>query len=178
MRKRAVYSPLSPERKRLPLKTKMGGCVVKKNKKSIIGWIGVFITTSLSGVWAYWGATENFHEGWYSVSLWENLFMMFFQYLLITIILVCLAVIILRWKKIGLILHFSAAVFSARFFFRGKFQRNRADDCNSDNRDRFGLLFRRTKAKEMGLQTAGRRTFDNRSGGFDTEGDKSFAKNK
>lgn len=94
---------------------------MKKDKKSIIGWIGVFITILFSSVWAYWGAIENIHEGWYSTSIWENLFMLFFQYLLITIIFVSLAVIILRWKKIGLILHFMIAVASVWFFSGASF---------------------------------------------------------
>lgn len=94
---------------------------MKKDKKSIIGWIGVFITISFSSVWAYWGAIENFHEGWYSTSIWENLFMMFFQYLLITIIFVSLAVIIMRWKKTGLILHFIVAIVSVWFFSGASF---------------------------------------------------------
>jgi uncharacterized protein YpbB len=42
---------------------------VKKDKKSIIGWIGVFITITFSSIWAYWGTIENFHEGWYSTSM-------------------------------------------------------------------------------------------------------------
>ena len=94
---------------------------MKKDKKSIIGWIGVFITITFSSVWAYWGTIENFHEGWYSTSIWENLFMLFFQYLLFTIIFVSLAVIILRWKRIGLILHFIAAAVSGWFFSGASF---------------------------------------------------------
>lgn len=94
---------------------------MKKDKKSIIGWIGVFITITFSSVWAYWGAIENFHEGWYSTSVFENLFMMFFQYLLFTITFVFLAVIILRWKKVGLILHFIAAAVSVWFFSGASF---------------------------------------------------------
>ena len=89
---------------------------MKKDKKSIIGWIAVSITTIFSSVWAYWGAIENFHEGWYSTSIWESLFMLFFQYLLFAIIFVSLAVFILRWKKIGLALLFIAAAFSYWFF--------------------------------------------------------------
>ncbi len=94
---------------------------MKRDIESIIGWIGVLITTTFSSVWAYWGAIENFHEGWYSTSIWENLFMLFFQYLLFTIILVSLATIILRWKKIGLILHFISAVSSVWFFSGASF---------------------------------------------------------
>jgi len=64
-----------------------------KNKKVIIGWIGVFITVILSSVWVYWGAFENFHEGWYATSIWENLYLFLFQYLSLTIIFVLLALI-------------------------------------------------------------------------------------
>lgn len=89
---------------------------MKKDKRSIIGWIGVLITITFSSVWAYWGAIENFHEGWYSTSIFENLFMLSFQYFSVTIIFVSLAVIILRWKRIGLILHFIAAAVSICLF--------------------------------------------------------------
>ncbi len=94
---------------------------VKKNIKTKIGWIGVFITLIFSSIWAYWGAVENFHEGWYSSSILENLFMMFFQYLLFTILFVTLAIIILKWKKFGLVLHFIVAAFSVWFFSGASF---------------------------------------------------------
>lgn len=99
----------------------MEGEVVKKDKKGIIGWIGVTITAVFSCLWAYWGAMENFHEGWYSVSVWENLFMMFFQYLLVTIVFVALALVILRWKRIGLALHILLAIFCVWFFSGASF---------------------------------------------------------
>ncbi len=47
--------------------------------------------------------------------------MLFFQYLLFTIIFVSLAAIILRWKKAGLILHFILAAFSVWFFSGASF---------------------------------------------------------
>ncbi len=89
--------------------------------KSILGWIGVTITILISSVWAYWGAVENFHEGWYSASIWENIFMLMFQYLLFTIVFVLLAVITLRWKKIGFVLHFVLAAFCVWFFSGASF---------------------------------------------------------
>ena len=95
--------------------------MVEYKGKTAIGWFGVAVTLVFSSLWAYWGALENFHEGWYSSSLWENLFMMFFQYFLITIVFVGLALIILKWKKFGLALHFIVAVFSAWFFSGGTF---------------------------------------------------------
>ncbi|HHX08074.1 MAG TPA: DUF1566 domain-containing protein [Chloroflexi bacterium] len=88
----------------------------KRDKKFWLGWIGVSLTLIFASLWAYWGAIENFHEGWYSHSIWENLFMLFFQYLLFTIVFVALALVSLRWKKIGLALHILTAAFSAWFF--------------------------------------------------------------
>jgi len=89
---------------------------MKGNKKIIIGWIGVGVTLIFSSIWAYWGTIENFHEGWYSASIWENLFMLIFQYLLFTIIFVLLATITLKWKTIGLLLHLALGGFCIWFF--------------------------------------------------------------
>ena len=85
-------------------------------RKLILGWLGVVLTLILSGLWAYWGAFENFHEGWYSKSVWENLFMLVFQYMLFTIIFTILALIILRWRIIGLIVHILVGAFCTWFF--------------------------------------------------------------
>jgi len=85
-------------------------------QKRILGWLGVSITIVFSSIWAYWGAVENFHEGWYSVSFWENVFMLVFQYMLIAIIFVVLALIILKWKKIGLIGHLLIGILCIGFF--------------------------------------------------------------
>lgn len=92
-----------------------------KTVKAAAGWTGVGVTVVFSGLWAYWGAVENFHEGWYSVSVWENLFMLFFQYLLITIVFTVLALFSLKWKKAGLVLHIALAVFCVWFFSGASF---------------------------------------------------------
>lgn len=85
-------------------------------KRNVLGWIGVGISLLISGAWAYWGAFENFHEGWYSESLGENLFMLIFQYMLFGLIFTALALISLRWKKLGLALHIVAGLFCVWFF--------------------------------------------------------------
>ena len=85
-------------------------------KRRVLGWVGVSITVVISSFWAWWGAFENFHEGWYSASLWENIFMLLFQYLLFAILFVVLALVILRWKKIGFILHLVTGAFCIWFF--------------------------------------------------------------
>lgn len=87
-----------------------------ERKRRIQGWIGVSITVIFSSIWAYWGAFENIHKGWYSTSVWENLFMLFFQYMLFAIIFVLLALIILKWKKIGFIVHLLLGAFCICFF--------------------------------------------------------------
>lgn len=92
-----------------------------ERKRRILGWIGVSITVLFSSIWAYWGAFENFHEGWYSTSFLENIFMFFFQYMLFAIVFVVLALIILKWKKIGLIVHLLSGIFCIWFFSGANF---------------------------------------------------------
>ncbi len=94
---------------------------MKNIAKAVAGWTGVGVTVVFSGLWAYWGAVENIHEGWYSVSVRENLFMLFFQYLLIAIVFTFLALFSLKWKKAGLVLHIALAVFCVWFFSGASF---------------------------------------------------------
>jgi hypothetical protein len=89
--------------------------------KQIVGWSAVTITLLVSSLWAYWGTIENFHEGWYSTSAWENIGMFLFQYLLFPIFFVVLALVILRWQKIGLLLHIAAGIFCLWFFSGANF---------------------------------------------------------
>ena len=92
-----------------------------KKKKQILGWFGVCLTILISSLWAYWGAFENFHEGWYSTSIWENLFMFLFQYMAFSICFVMLALIILKWRKFGLGLHIALGIFCMWFFSGASF---------------------------------------------------------
>lgn len=92
-----------------------------KKARLIVGWAAVAVTAAFTGVWTYWGIVENFHEGWYSSSLWENLAMLFFQYLSIPIAYTALAAVSLRWPKAGLGLHIAVALFAAWFFSGASF---------------------------------------------------------
>lgn len=47
----------------------------------VAGWTAVLLSTALSSVWAFWGAIENFHEGWYFRQWWRNLALAAVQYL-------------------------------------------------------------------------------------------------
>jgi hypothetical protein len=89
--------------------------------KKIFGWVAISITILLSSLWAFWGIVENFHEGWYSTSIWENLVMMFIQYMSLSIIFVVLGIVALCWRKIGLGIFTTMAILLAIFLSRGNF---------------------------------------------------------
>ncbi len=69
-------------------------------KAAILGWIAVGISTTISCLWAFWGAYESFHEGWYFKSLAENL-VCTAKYLTLMLIFVVLSAIPLRWPRVG-----------------------------------------------------------------------------
>ncbi len=71
----------------------------------ILGWLAVGISTALAAFWAFWGSIENFHEGWYAHSIWENLALMLGQYLGFSILFIVLALTGIHRAKFGGILH-------------------------------------------------------------------------
>ena len=85
-------------------------------KRQTIGWIAVAVTVIFTGLWSYWGIVENFHEGWYDPSVWNNIAALFIQYLSITIVFVVLGLISLRFHRIGLVLYIALGIFAAVFF--------------------------------------------------------------
>lgn len=89
--------------------------------QNIFGWIGVVVIVIAAGFWAYWGINENFHEGWYMPTLWENLAMMFGQYLLLPIVFIGLGMVSIRWHKIGALLNLAIGLFSIWFFHSATF---------------------------------------------------------
>ncbi len=42
-------------------------------KRIILGWVAVGSSLVVCCLWAYWGIVENFHEGWHSPTLWQNI---------------------------------------------------------------------------------------------------------
>ncbi len=68
----------------------------------ILGWAGVSIVLVIASLWAYWGGIENFYEGWYSESIWENILMMIIQYWLLTLIFLIIGIISIRFPKVSL----------------------------------------------------------------------------
>ncbi len=61
----------------------------------MLGWLAVGIATILSSLWAFIGAYESFHEGWYFESLAENL-VLTGKYLGLPLIFIGLAAAALR----------------------------------------------------------------------------------
>lgn len=73
--------------------------------RRILGWVAVIISAAITSLWAFWGAAETFHEGWYSTSIWENLGLMLVQYLSPMLAFMFLALVAHRYPRIGGVLH-------------------------------------------------------------------------
>jgi hypothetical protein len=88
----------------------------KLKRRKLITWTAVGISASFANFLAYWGINENFHEGWYHIGFWDNVLMMFGQYLSMSIAFMLLAVVSIRWNKFGSLLHLLLAIGSYFFF--------------------------------------------------------------
>ncbi len=85
-------------------------------RRQILGWSAVAISASIACFWAFWGINENFHEGWYSTSIWQNLGLMLVQYLSPMLLVMLLSALALRWPQFAFPLLLAAAVATAWFF--------------------------------------------------------------
>ncbi len=101
-------------RKRVPSEVKPG------RGRNVTGWIAVALGTLFSSLWAFWGAIENFHEGWCYGSLWDNLLALFIQYIGLAVVFTLLTALAIRWPRVGgtlftlLALLFTSWVFATR----------------------------------------------------------------
>jgi hypothetical protein len=84
----------------------------------IVGWMAVSCATVLSCIWAAWGIIENFHEGWWGPTLWQNLGMMV-MYLAPMTAFIVIALTSVRWPLVGSGLHIAASLFAFWFFSGG-----------------------------------------------------------
>jgi hypothetical protein len=71
---------------------------------NIVGWAGVLLTTAVASFWSYWGVNEAFHEGWCKPYLWMRL-LQTLAYLSLAIVFCSLAVLSIRWPRLGAILY-------------------------------------------------------------------------
>ncbi|MBI9048037.1 MAG: hypothetical protein JEZ00_01340 [Anaerolineaceae bacterium] len=89
-----------------------------EKRKNILGWIAVGISLLIALLWTIWGMLENFHEGWYASSIWQNLFLMLIQYIPFSLAFILMPLIAMRWRRMGLIIYIGLGIFCA-FFFAG-----------------------------------------------------------
>jgi len=70
-----------------------------------ISWTAVVVSTALASFWAFWGAIEAFHEGWFYESFWKNVGLTLGQYLLPMLVIAGLGAIGVIWPRVGALLH-------------------------------------------------------------------------
>ena len=87
-------------------------------KKRVTGWIFYLAALLLTCVWAFWGAIENFHEGWYYASLLQNIGLMFIQYLSPMLVFMVLTLLAVWNNKVGSALFLLCAVILSFLFNR------------------------------------------------------------
>jgi hypothetical protein len=89
---------------------------MKLEKRVVLGWIAVGSSIIITCFWAFWGVSENFHEGWYYTSLFSNLGLMLVQYLSPMLIFMAVTVIAVFWPRVGGSLYVLAAFLAIGFF--------------------------------------------------------------
>lgn len=84
-----------------------------------MGWIAVALSSLVASFWAYWGAIEAFHEGWYQRNWMMNVAMTLAQYLSPMLTLMVVAFLGVAWPRFGASLHLIlAAIVGWWFGFR------------------------------------------------------------
>ena len=82
----------------------------------IRGWGAVSISVALACLWAFWGGTENFHEGWYQEAFLSNVALMVMQYLGPMLLFMGVALVSIYRPRFGGGLHVALALLAAWFF--------------------------------------------------------------
>ncbi len=90
-------------------------------RQLILGWIAVAMVTIIASIWAYWGGIENFHEGWYSKSIWANILMMIVQYWSLTLVFIIIGLAGIRFPIASLVLCVVVGIGAAIFLSGGSF---------------------------------------------------------
>ena len=86
--------------------------------RQVAGWAAIAVSSGFAVLWGWWGANENFHEGWYFASLWRNLLLLMGQYLGPMLLVIAVSAAALRWPRLALPLLGICAV-AASWFFGG-----------------------------------------------------------
>jgi len=85
-------------------------------RRQVLGWVAVGLSIAITCGWAFWGIIETFHEGWYYASWLANVGLMLAQYLSPMLGLMGVALVAIRWPRVGAGLHVALALFVAWFF--------------------------------------------------------------
>jgi uncharacterized Ntn-hydrolase superfamily protein len=88
------------------------------NRKEALGWTAVALSTLVASFWAWWGITENFHEGWYYTSFFQNVGWMLVRYMSPMIVFLFLGTFSIGWPQIGGGLHILAGIMIPLLFSR------------------------------------------------------------
>ena len=86
------------------------------DKHQRMGWIAVAFSVTIASLWAFWGANEAFHEGWYYESFLQNLGLTLIQYLSPMFIFLVIGLASIYWPRVGGAFHILVALFAAVFF--------------------------------------------------------------
>jgi hypothetical protein len=81
-----------------------------------MGWLAVGFSIAITCTWAFWGAIETFHEGWYYESFVMNIGLAIIQYLSPMLIFMGVGIISIYWHRVGGLIHLAVALFAALFF--------------------------------------------------------------
>ncbi len=73
--------------------------------KLILGWVAVIFSTAITTFWSFWGIIENFHEGWFHTTFFENIKLMIIQYLSPMLAFLIISAIAIYKPRIGSVLH-------------------------------------------------------------------------
>jgi len=85
----------------------------------VVGWSAVVLNLLVSCLWAFWGAVENFHEGWHYGHLGLNL-LWTLAYLHRMLAAVLLGLLALRWPRLGGLFYLLVGVYFARLYPFGR----------------------------------------------------------
>ncbi|MBT3337339.1 MAG: DUF1566 domain-containing protein [Anaerolineae bacterium] len=87
-----------------------------QNKSKRIGRIAVGFSILITSLWAFWGAGETFHEGWYYENFMMNISLTIIQYLSPMLIFMGIGITSIYWPRVGAAIHVVVAILAAWFF--------------------------------------------------------------
>jgi hypothetical protein len=94
----------------------------RRTWRVVVGWSAVALNLLVSCLWAFWGAIENFHEGWHHGHLGRNL-LWSLAYLGPMLVSVLLGLLGLRWPRLGALAYLLVGGYFARRYLLGRIAR-------------------------------------------------------